>query len=301
MRIKACWKATPYASDQIVGFSCGRLIVTYATLMVHLQLRRSNAGLLRIAGDLAERFDASVIGITAGRPMQVAFNEGYVPQDLVEKDREEIENEIKQAEAEFRSTLQTSVRTLEWRSTVTYAPLADYLAREARGADLVMMGAGSSGMFDGSRRVYAGDFIMQAGRPVLLVPPAADKLKLERVVVGWKDTRETRRAVSDALPLLKAVAHVTVVEIAAEEDLAAARTRLEDVVGWLKRHGVAATSLASPSPGDDAIQLNAIAREQQADVIVAGAYGHSRLHEWMLGGVTHDLLLRVDRCALLSH
>jgi len=275
--------------------------MTYATLMVHLELRRLNAGLLQIAGDLAERFHAGVIGIAAGKPMQVAYNEGYIPQDLIEKDREEIEKELKEAEADFRRALQTHVRTVEWRSTVTYAPLADYLAREARSADLIITGVGSSGMFDGSRRVYTGDLIMQLGRPVLIVPAAVDKLKLERVVVGWKDTRETRRAVFDALPLLKMGAHVTVVEIVAEEELPAARTHLEDVVGWLKRHGVTAKSLAVPSTGDDATRLNAIAQEQGADVIVAGAYGHSRLREWALGGVTRDLLLRSDRCAFLSH
>jgi nucleotide-binding universal stress UspA family protein len=142
---------------------------------------------------------------------------------------------------------------------------------------------------------------MQVGRPVLIVPAPIDKLKLERVVIGWKDTRETRRAVFDALPLLKKVAHVTVVEITAEQDLVAARIRLEDVVDWLKRHGIGAKSLVSLSSGDDTTQLNAVAREQGADVIVAGAYGHSRLREWMFGGVTHDLLLRAARCALLSH
>ena len=120
-------------------------------------------------------------------------------------------------------------------------------------------------------------------------------------VVGWKDTRETRRAAFDALPLLKKAAHVAVVEIAAEEELAAAGTHLDDVVGWLKRHGVVVVSLAAPSTGDDATQLNAIAEEHGADVIVAGAYGHSRLREWVLGGVTRDLLLRADRCSLVSH
>lgn len=277
--------------------------MTYATLMVHLELGHSNAGLLQITGDLAERFHAGVIGIAACQPMQIVYGagEGYVSGDLIEQDREQTEKEIKEAEAEFRSALQTRVETLEWRSTVMFAPLSDYLAREARSADLVITGVASGALLDASRRVNTGDLVMQVGRPVLIVPAAADKLKLERVVVGWKDTRETRRVAFDALPLLKKAAHVAVVEIAAEEELAAARTRLEDVVGWLKRHGVVADSLASPSTGDDVTRLNAIVQEQGADVIVAGAYGHSRLREWVLGGVTRDLLLRADRCSLVSH
>ena len=94
------------------------------------------------------------------------------------------------------------------------------------------------------------------------------------------------------MPLLKRADHVVVVEIAGEEELAAARTHVEDVVGWLERHGVVAEALACRSSGDEATRLSNIAQEQDADLIVAGAYGHSRLHEWVLGGVTRDLLLR---------
>jgi nucleotide-binding universal stress UspA family protein len=104
----------------------------------------------------------------------------------------------------------------------------------------------------------------------------------------------SRRAVAGAK-------RVTVVEIAPEEDLASARTHLEDVVGWLKRHDILAKPLASVAKRDDARQLDAIARELGADLVVAGAYGHSRMREWVLGGVTRDLLLGADRCSLVSH
>jgi nucleotide-binding universal stress UspA family protein len=80
-----------------------------------------------------------------------------------------------------------------------------------------------------------------------------------------------------------------------------AHKHLEEVAGWLGRHGVKAEGRASLSTGEDADRLYAIAKEQGADVVVAGAYGHSRLREWVLGGVTRDLLLRADICALVSH
>jgi nucleotide-binding universal stress UspA family protein len=79
------------------------------------------------------------------------------------------------------------------------------------------------------------------------------------------------------------------------------RTHLQDVVGWLKRHGIEANAVAAPSTGDDATGLKAIAQEQRVDLIVAGAYGHSRVREWVLGGVTRDLLLRGGPPALVSH
>ena len=275
--------------------------MTYATLMVHLELGRSNSRLLQLAGELAERFHAGVFGIAACPPMQIVGGEGYFSAESFEQDRTELAKELNEAEAQFRDALQTRAAALEWRSSTDYASLSDYLAHEARSVDLVITGIASGDLFDASRALNTSDLVMQAGRPVLLVPTVVDRLKLERVVVCWKDTRETRRAISDALPLLKVATEVTVVEIASEQGLATARAHLADVVGWLKRHGVESTPMVTPSSRDDATELFAIATDKAADVIVAGAYGHSRLREWALGGVTRDLLLHADRCALVSH
>ena len=271
------------------------------SLMVHLELGRPNANLLRIAADLAQRFDAAVIGVAACQPMQMVYGDGFVSGELIEQDRTEIALEMKKAEAEFRSVLAARAAKLSWRSTEMYSSLADYLAREARCADLVITGVSTGDLVDASRAVNTGALVMQVGRPVLVVPAAVTELKLERVLVGWKDTRETRRAVSDALPLLAQAAHVSVVEIATEEDMTEARARLADVASWLLRHGIDAEPIVARSTNDDATRLSAIAQEQGADVIVAGAYGHSRLREWALGGVTRDLLLRTDRCSFVSH
>jgi nucleotide-binding universal stress UspA family protein len=275
--------------------------VSYARLMVHLELGQSNAGRLGIVADIAQRFQAEVVGIAACRPMNMVFSEGYVPAEIIDQDRERTDRDTKQAEAEFRTSLQGRVAKVAWRSAVTFSSLSDYIACEARSADLVVTGVTPGTFLDNSRSVNLSDLIMQLGRPVLMAPAAPDVLKLDRVVVGWKDTREARRAVSDALPLLKAAAQVTVLEIAGEDELAAARSHVGDVADWLERHGVAAKTLALTSTGDDSTQLNAIAYERDANLIVAGAYGHSRLREWTLGGVTRDLLGRTDRCCFLSH
>jgi nucleotide-binding universal stress UspA family protein len=274
--------------------------MTYATLMVHLELGRSNAGLLRVAGDLARRFEAGIIGIAACQPMPMYYADGYSGA-MIEEDRVEMAREIKATEEEFRSVLQGAVADVEWRSTVAFGLVADYLACEARAADLVLTGVATGDMFDASRAVNTGDLLMQAGRPVLVVPLAAETLKLEQVLVGWKETREARRAVVDALPFLKQATRVTIASIASPDDMATSRTQLEDVARWLKRHGVAASALASPASGNDAAALYALAQDQGADLIVAGAYGHTRLREWVLGGVTTDLLLSKDRYSFVSH
>jgi nucleotide-binding universal stress UspA family protein len=274
--------------------------MTYSTLMVHLELGRSNAVLLDVAVDFAKRFRSAVIGVTGCQPMQAYYAEGYSG-DIAEQEQKGIEDEIKAAEAEFRSALSSRVDHVEWRSTAAYAPVLDFLAHEARAADLVLTGVARGDMFDSSRAVNTGDLVMKVGRPVLIVPVAARESRLDQVLVGWKDTRESRRAIADALPLLKLAARVTLGAVAVEEDLGAARAQLADVAHWLGRHGVTANQVASPSAGDDADALWALAQDLGADLIVAGAYGHSRLREWVLGGVTKNLLLSEDRYSLVSH
>lgn len=276
--------------------------MTYKTIMVHLQLRQSNAGVLKIAADLAERFHAGVTGIAVCQQMQIMQGDVYVSGDLIEQDREEIEKEIKDAEATFRVALGLCAGPVEWRSAITLAALPGHLADEARSADLIITGIERDpALFDGSRHVDVGDLAMQAGRPVLIVPAKTEQLILDRVVVAWKDTREARRALADAVPLLIRAGHVALIEIAVKEELAAARKRLAEVAAWLARHGVVAEPSVSESNGDDAGLLAAIARDQKADVVVAGAYGHSRLREWAFGGVTRNFLLHADQCLLVSH
>src|SRR5205807_2116933 len=108
-------------------------------------------------------------------------------------------------------------------------------------------------------------------------------------------------AVSDALPLLRQSSEVTVAEIVDDEaDRAAALLRIEDVVAWLSRHGVRASEQVPEQRGDAAAQLEEIASDIGAGVVIAGAYGHSRLSEWILGGVTR-LISPSNRCSLLSH
>jgi nucleotide-binding universal stress UspA family protein len=281
--------------------------MTYASLMVHLELGQSNAALLQLTGELAARYEANVIGIALCQPMPILDGGGgYYAGDLIEQDRVQIDEDIKAAEAEFRLALKARSNAIEWRSTVTLQPLEEMLAREARVADLVITGPGPGPSVDGTRRVAIGAFVVQAGRPVLLVPSPERTAEvpisaLDRVFIGWKDTSETRRAIADALPLLKHATHVTVVEVAPEDGMAAARSHLADVEGWLGRHGIAAEIVATASAGSDSEQLSDLAIERRAGLLVAGAYGHSRLREWAFGGVTHDLLLRADRCALMSH
>lgn len=274
--------------------------MTYATILVNLEAGRSNTHLLEAARQVADRFQAKVIGSTACSPIQVLYGDGYAYGDIFEQDNKEIEREINVAEAEFHDAFGNRSCALDWRSAVLSTSLSDHLSQEASRADLVLTHADTAS-FNIARQVNTGDLVMQAGRPVLVVAPGTAPFRMERFVIGWKNTREARRAVTDALPMLKKASQVDIVEIAAQEDLAAARDRLDDVVGWLARHGVAATAYARLADGDDSVWFDSMVAERDADIVVAGAYGHSRVREWALGGVTRTLLKHAVRSSLLSH
>jgi nucleotide-binding universal stress UspA family protein len=272
----------------------------FRTLLVHVAVDGPNTALLQAARMMAERSGANVMGIGACQPRQLIYNDGYVSGDFIEQERSEIEHALKRAEEEFRNAFRGRGNRLAWRETVTLRPLHEYVAEQARCADLVMTGAMQGGpLHSWTRHANTGALVMQAGRPVMLVPASVAAPELKHAMIAWKDMRETRRAIADALPLLQQATQVRVVEISAEPDEALPRIR--DVADWLSAHGIRAEVMAQAPKGEDGEALNRIADEHGVDVIVAGAYGHGRLREWALGGVTRDLLLRPARCAFVSH
>jgi nucleotide-binding universal stress UspA family protein len=274
----------------------------YKTLMVHLELNGDNAGVLAIAGSLAERFKAGVIGIVACQPLQILSDEGCTSGELQAADRAEITREIVAIAGEFRAALAGRATRLEWRSAITYQALADYIAEEARAADLIITGRDiGSSLLDNTRRVNIGALTIRAGRPVLLVPQGVTKLELDHVFVAWKDAKEARRAVADALPLLRQSKNITVLEVVSSGHLPRAKQEVQDVTTWLEQHGVSATAMSAMKVDTDAETLLIKLREGVCDLLVAGAYGHNRLSEWVFGGVTNDFLLDPDFCVLLSH
>lgn len=275
--------------------------MAYPTLLVHLELGHSNTSLLQVARTAAAHFDARVVGIAASQPFSMMMGDGYACSSTIESDMGKIADEAKMAEEEFSHAFSTSENSTEWRSTVLGVSIASIVAREARSADLIMTGAAVREVFDTQRHVNRGDLLMLAGRPLLVVPESPSTPTTDNILIAWKDTREAQRAVLDALPLLKRATCVAIVELTTESRLAGARDRLGDVVRWLKRHDIDVAPLAVVSLGDDSRQLNDIAREQAAGTIVAGAYGHSRLREWIFGGVTRELLSPVSCCSFLSH
>lgn len=278
--------------------------MSYETLMVQLELGRSNAAPLAVTRALARRMGSVVTGIAAAQPIQaLVMAEGFYPGDLVREDSDGIDQEAHKAHEEFLQAMDDHAVGLDWKMTVTRHPLSDHIASQTGTADLLVVGVDHAGGGSSSsgRRVDVDDMIMQTGRPVMVVPPKVREFHFRCALIAWKECREARRALVDALPLLKQMSMVVISEVASADQQGAVQADLSRMVAWLSRHGIFATVRLILAGGSDSDRLLDLADEIGADLIVAGAYGHSRLREWVLGGVTRDLLHKSQACLLLSH
>jgi nucleotide-binding universal stress UspA family protein len=245
--------------------------MTYATVMVSLALDRSNDARLEIAGQLATRFDACVIGITAGElGPPLYFTTGEQAQKVLDEGQAAIRKRIAEVEAQFRAAMQNRTAAVEWRCGEDFP--TRFMVQQARAADIIVVGEdGHDTLADPFIQTNPSDLVMQTGRPLLVVPDNGSWLDLRSVLIAWKDTLEARRAIADALPMLRHAKDINVVEIIEDEiDRPAALSGVKDVVAWLSRHGLVASGQVPGECGDAARQLDRIASEVGAGLVVAG-------------------------------
>lgn len=277
--------------------------MTIATVMVCPALDHSNHARLEIAGQLAERFGAGLVGVAAAQfAPPLYFTDGEQAQSLIEQGEAAIKARLARLEAEFRHAAHGRAAFVDWRCALDFP--ARFILGQSRCADIVVTGGDSPAVSDTFAFAGAKDLVMQIGRPLLVVPDRADWLDLRSVLIAWKDTAEARRAIADSLPLLRLAKEVTAAEILEEGDGATAvESHVDDVIDWLAHHGVSASKRigANGREGGAVAALEEIASQVGAGLIVAGAYGHSRVRELILGGMTQHLLAQSTRCVLLSH
>ncbi|ULK96387.1 universal stress protein [Bradyrhizobium sp. I71] len=277
--------------------------MTYATVMVSLALDQPNEARLQVAGELAERFEAAIVGVAAAQfAPPLYFTDGTEAQALIDEGEASVKRRLADLEAQFRAATKDRGGHVEWRSAMDFP--ARFVLAQARCADIVVSGGQSPAFSDAFSLASPKDLVLQAGRPLLVVPDRVNWLDLRNVLVAWKDTPEARRAVTDALPMLRKARDVTIVEIPEkDDDSSAVMAGVIDVAAWLGRHGVTATARVSEAARDEspAAHLEKVAGDVGAGLIVAGAYGHSRFRELILGGVTQYLVTQTARSVLLSH
>jgi nucleotide-binding universal stress UspA family protein len=243
---------------------------------------------------MARAFDAKLIGFSAaevGEPFTFAAG---LPPPLLDERREQLALCLETLRHNFLRLVEDIPS--EWRSAM--APPVAFAADNARTADLLVLGRGTGFHVEEGFALPPAPLLVAAGRPVLVVPPGVEKLSADRVLVAWKDTRSARVAIQQALPLLARASHVTVLGVGEEVDQA----QIDDVCTYLNAHGV--EGRARWSGRGDRTAANVIieaAGHEDADLIVSGGYSHARLVEWVIGGVTEELLTVSPYCCLMAH
>jgi nucleotide-binding universal stress UspA family protein len=278
----------------------------YKTIVVHLDAGKRRSERLQLGVALAEVFDAHLIGVFALEvwriPPYVVAEAGPVIIEVEEKRRAEAKQQAKRefAEKTARRSGKAEWRAYDWGDTVESVTLA------ARCADLVIIGQLDPDHYeaDGVPSYFVEDVVLAAGKPVLIVPFAGHFTQVgNHPLVAWNGTREASRALTDALPLLQRSDVVDVVTF--ERGQVAAETGAilrKEVGGYLERHRVNAR--VSRSAYEDLHVGDAIVSEaatRDADSIVMGAYGRSRLRERVLGGATRKVLDTMTVPVLMSH
>jgi len=275
----------------------------YKTILVHCDAGKAMPARLDIGFDLGARFAARVACLSAFSAMPVISYGVEATQVLRQAQSDTLAGMRTRARLAYDEALRRSgFENAEWRESEADA-LAD-VALHARYADLVVIGQQDIDDASGINGDFERSIPLAAGRPVLIVPYAFEHQPLGRhVLVAWNSSREAARAVTDALPILKSASHVHVVSFRPETSPDAHGEEPGADVGlFLTRHGVKVTVSHQDVPDMDVgTQLLSRAFDLSADLIVMGAWGHSRMREFMLGGVTRTLLESMTVPVLMSH
>lgn len=275
----------------------------FASLLVYVDEGPEATDRVALACAIAERSKAHVIGIAASMPdaPQVdPYAGGAMLGEMLGLFRDIAEADVSRAQALFWDAVGGYADHAEWRGQVGYP--SDLVVQALRAADIAVVGRRDPARAP-VRSPDPADLLMAAGRAVFVVPPQAARGPIGTpAVVAWKDCREAQRAVASALPILASSSIVHVIEVCAPEQADEAGRGAEDVAEFLGRHGIVASAQIVTGDGRPrSDQIIAFAGDHGAGLIVAGGYGHARLREWVMGGVTHGLLDRSPVCLLLSH
>jgi nucleotide-binding universal stress UspA family protein len=267
--------------------------------MVHVDVDSELSARVGIAADLADRFQSQLIGVAGLAPMSMALADEVTLKtrpSVPELDRMQKILDLKGKQ--FFAEAGKNGRQVEWRSALEFP--TEMLTREAREADLVVVGNKPENP-DPFQALDPGGVLLKAGRPVLVVPASVTALSPKRIAIAWKDVREARRAVRDALPFLQLAEKVTVIEIS-EKGAVHQVADLKGIASYLARHRITGVEERVQAPlGTVAESLLQMVRDERFDLIVAGGYGHSRLGEWVFGGVTRHLLAQSSVSCVFSH
>tara|TARA_R110000868_G_scaffold64985_4_gene195016 strand:- start:12408 stop:13256 length:849 start_codon:yes stop_codon:yes gene_type:complete len=282
--------------------------MTIRNILVHADGSEQSVQTIRSARRIAGAFEANLSGFCVLPDVAVAaaVSDGAMANaQLIADMQKAAEDRAATAKEIFRREAGTPDRQGDWTlADATISGAHDAAVATALYADLVVMGR-----YDGDNSArqdpgLAADIAIESGRPLVLIPSAVGESAFGRkIMIGWKESRESVRAIHDAMPFLaraETVTVATVVDESADDASAESGERIKDM---LAGHGIDAVLHVLPAGDDESTSANLIAHAQRsgADMLVAGAYSRSRLREGLFGGVSKSLFDACPLPVLLSH
>jgi nucleotide-binding universal stress UspA family protein len=259
------------------------------------------------AGDyaisVAAAFDAHLAGIAfLYDPIMPVSGAGYIPADVIATQERDSQEATRSALDRFTAACRRAgIAAEQLTLSTSFAGVGEQFGRIARRFDLSIVGQAEPETSE-VEEIVAESALFESGRPLIMVPYIQKApLKLDRVMVCWDGGRAAARAIADAMPLLRRAGHVDVVIVTDERGK---RDQIEgaDMGAHLARHGlnveVTRTALGDIDVADVILSR---AADMSTDFIVMGGYGHSRLREFVLGGVTRSILRSMTVPVLMSH
>ena len=270
--------------------------MSFKTVAVFVDQRQESLARLRFAMRFALRHDAHLVGLF----FEPAYWDGKTPNtnvrgnaavhQVIKEYMEQQKAVVERAHKEFDDELGASNLSYEFR-VMGDLETADHVLFNALHSDLAILGSGTSHYPNGAS---AESILFNTGVPLLIVPDewtASGRDTGERILLAWNASRESRRAITDALPLLCRAKSVSVVVVDAHKNPRHGEEPGADVAHFLSRHGVQVTVAQLESSGRPIAKvLLDHGLSVDADLIVLGAYSHSRAFEVVFGGVTRQLL-----------
>lgn len=279
----------------------------YKTILVHCNDASRIEGILAPAVDLAERFQAHMIGISIVPPALVlpAGMPGAPDTIVVDTHCQAYYQESPKMKAAFEAAAEARNFVAEWcELDAGSTSVANVALQRARAADLIIASQSDS-EWPGTVHLDVADRLaVEAGRPVLIVPRSGMQGTLgQKVLVAWNGRREAARAAFDAIPILQQAKEVKVVWVNPQNESEVAQDFPgADICTALARHGVKCEATHTvPSHLGVGHTLLARAEDYGCDLLVMGCYGHSRLREFVLGGASRHVLSHLGIPVLMSH
>ena len=278
----------------------------YKTILLHCNDQRSIKSLLVPAMRLAEADQAHLLALSVVPP--VAVISAGVPSGVpvvIDEHCKVYREQSPAMRAAFDDAIRSRGFVAQWRDDEAGAyGVAERVLDYGRAADLIIASQADPEWSETDRLDVADLLAVQSGRPVLIVPRSGVHESVgEKVVVAWNARREAARAVFDALPILQRAKEVKVVWVNPQsEEERAQDIPAADICDALARHGVRceATEQIRPREGVGETLLDCV-KNYEADLLVMGCYGHTRLREFVFGGASRHILSNMTVPVLMSH